>query len=640
MAFGKQKPRLDPVAIAQQQRQQEEREVSVAFQKGITALRDFIAPSSIELQSDHFRLGTRLARTYYVYGYPRQVYTGWLSPIVNLDEVIDVSMYIYPVESQVVLENLRKKVTQLEAGLQIDAEKGKVRDPGKQAAIQDAEEMRDKLQVGEERFFRFGLYFTIYAGSQEELEFVSHKVESMLGQQLVFSKPASAQQEQGLNSTVPQFTDQLQIRRNMSTAAISTSFPFTSADLSQDNGILYGINMHNSGLVIFDRFSLENGNSVVFAKSGAGKSFTVKLEALRSLMFGTEIFIVDPENEYQRMCDAVAGAYVRLSLNSATRINPFDLPRVVDTEEADNALRSNLITLHGLLRLMMGGAQAQMQGSNVMAPALSPAEEADLDAALIETYAKAGITNDPLTHTATPPTIADLYETLLHMGSSGPQLAQRLRKYTSGTFAGIFSQQSNIDINNPMVVFNIRDLEDELRPVAMYIVLNYIWNKTKGDQKRRILIVDEAWQLMKYEDSANFLFSLAKRARKYNLGITTITQDVEDFMGSRMGRAIVANASMQFLLKQSPSAVDVLADVFKLTQEERKRLSQFPVGQGLFFAGQNHVHIQVVASPTETGLITTNPEQVQQMQAGQPLAGDFGQQGTIDLASRLYPGSV
>jgi type IV secretory pathway VirB4 component len=549
-------------------------------------------------------------------------------------------MYIYPVESQVVLENLRKKVTQLEAGLQIDAEKGKVRDPGKQAAIQDAEEMRDKLQVGEERFFRFGLYFTIYAGGQEELEFVSHKVESMLGQQLVFSKPASAQQEQGLNSTVPQFTDQLQIRRNMSTAAISTSFPFTSADLSQDNGILYGINMHNSGLVIFDRFSLENGNSVVFAKSGAGKSFTVKLEALRSLMFGTEIFIVDPENEYQRMCDAVAGAYVRLSLNSATRINPFDLPRVVDTEEADNALRSNLITLHGLLRLMMGGAQAQIQGSNVMAPALSPAEEADLDAALIETYAKAGITNDPLTHTATPPTIADLYETLLHMGNSGPQLAQRLRKYTSGTFAGIFSQQSNIDINNPMVVFNIRDLEDELRPVAMYIVLNYIWNKTKGDQKRRILIVDEAWQLMKYEDSANFLFSLAKRARKYNLGITTITQDVEDFMGSRMGRAIVANASMQFLLKQSPSAVDVLADVFKLTQEERKRLSQFPVGQGLFFAGQNHVHIQVVASPTETGLITTNPDQVQQMQAGQPMSGDFGQQGTIDLASRLYPGSV
>jgi conjugal transfer ATP-binding protein TraC len=639
MFGGKRKqPPVDPVALAQTQRRQEQTEVYNAFQKGITALRDFIAPSSIELNGNFFHIGTRFARTYYVYGYPRQIYTGWLSPLVNLDEVMDLSMFIYPVESQVVLENLRKKVTQLEAGIQIDADKGRVRDPQKQVAILDAEEMRDKLQVGEERFFRFGLYFSIFGSSMDELEYISHKVESMLGQQLVYSKPATSQQEQGLNSVVPQFSDQLQIRRNMNTAALSTSFPFTSANLSQENGILYGINMHNSGLVIFDRFSLENGNSVVFAKSGAGKSFAVKLEALRSMMFGTEVMIIDPENEYQRMCDAVAGAYIRLSLNSATRINPFDLPQVVDTEEADTALRSNLIMLHGLLRLMMGGAQAQMvQGSTSMVPALNPVEEADLDAALIETYAKAGITNDPLTHTGIPPTITDLYDTLLHMGGTGPQLAQRLRKYTSGTFAGIFSQQSNVDINNPLVVFNVRDLEDELRPVAMYIVLNYIWNKTKTDQKRRILVIDEAWQLMKYEDSANFIFSLAKRARKYNLGITTISQDVEDFMGSRMGRAVVANASMQFLFKQSPSAVDVLADVFKLTEEEKKRLSQFPVGQGLFFAGSNHVHIQVVASPTEMSLVTTNPAQVQ---ATKQI--DFNQQpqGTIDLKNQLAPGNT
>src|SRR5438270_4626653 len=543
--LGRNKQQTDPVAIAQAQRAREEQEVQAAFQKGVTALRDFIAPSSLEYSSTHFQLGTRYARTYYVFGYPRQLYTGWLSAMVNLDEVMDMSMYVYPVESQVVLENLRKKVTQLEAGLQIDNEKGRVRDPGKQAAIQDAEEMRDKLQVGEERFFRFGLYFSIYAGSMEELQFVSHKVESLLGQQLVYSKPASAQQEQALNSILPQFTDQLQIYRNMNTGAISTSFPFTSADLTQENGILYGINMHNSGLVIFDRFSLENSNSIVFAKSGAGKSFAVKLEALRSMMFGTEVLIIDPENEYERMCDAVGGAYVRLSLASATRINPFDLPQVIDKDEADNALRSNLITLHGLLRLMMGGAQAEMVqgGGTAVLPALNPSEEADLDAALIETYAKAGITNDPLTHASTPPTIGDLYDTLLHMGGSGPSLAQRLRKYTSGTFASIFSQQSNVNINNAMVVFNIRDLEDELRPVAMYIVLNYIWNRTKADRKRRLLIIDEAWQLMRYEDSANFMFSLAKRARKYNIGLTTISQDVEDFMASRMGRAIVANAS-------------------------------------------------------------------------------------------------
>jgi type IV secretory pathway VirB4 component len=390
--------------------------------------------------------------------------------------------------------------------------------------------------------------------------------------------------------------------------------------------------MHNKGLVIFDRFTLENSNSVVFAKSGAGKSYAVKLEALRSMMMGSEIIIIDPENEYQKLSEAVGGAYVRLSLNSPVRINPFDLPEVIDVED-DNALRSNLITLHGLLRLMMGGAQVEMVGGdNAMAPALSPVEEADLDSALIDTYARAGITQDPLTHKTPPPTVNDLYDTLLHMGGTGPQLAQRLRKYTTGTFAGIFSQQSNININNSMVVFNVRDLEDELRPVAMYIVLNYIWNRTKSDKKRRLLIIDEAWQLMKYEDSANFMFSLAKRARKYNLGITTISQDVEDFISSRMGRAIVANSSMQLLLKQSPSAVDLLTDVFKLTEEERNRLSQFPVGQGLFFAGQNHVHIQVIASETENELISSTPEQVAPAVQGefsdQPQEIDLNNQNT------------
>lgn len=604
--------KLDPLDIAAQQRAQEQAEVEQAFLKGMTTLRDLIAPSSLEIHSSYFRLGTKYGRTMYVYGYPRELYTGWLSGLINIDEVLDISMFVYPVESQVVLTNLRKKVTQLEASMSINSEKGRTRDPGLEAALQDAEELRDQLQVGAERFFRFGLYVTIYADSLDELSFVQHKIETLFGQQLIFSKTASSQQEQGLNSTVPQMSDQLQIRRNMNTGAISTSFPFTSADLTQEKGVLYGINMHNNGLVIFDRFSLENANMVVFAKSGAGKSFAVKLEALRSMMTGSDILIVDPENEYQKLSDAVGGSYIRLSLNSDTRINPFDLPRVIDSDEADDALRANLVTMHGLLRLMLGGTQVAANGQTMSA--LTPAEEADLDQGLIDTYARAGITSDPLTHNSTPPTISDLYDTLLHMGGTGPALAQRLRKYTSGTFAGIFSQQSNIDINNNMVVFNIRDLEDELRPVAMYIVLSHIWNRIRTDQKKRMLIVDEAWQLMKYDDSANFLFSLAKRARKYYLGLTTITQDVEDFMGSKMGRAIVANSSMQLLLKQSASAVDVLSDVFKLTEEERKRLANFPVGQGLFFAGQNHVHIQIIGSQTEQQLINTNPQAVLQSQ--------------------------
>ena len=604
------KKKMYPLDIAAQQREREQAEVEQAFLKGMTTLRDLIAPSSLEIHSAYFRIGTKYGRTMYVYGYPRRLYTGWLSGLINIDQVLDISMFIYPVDTAIVLKNLRKKVTQLEADMAINAEKGKTRDPAKEAALQDAEELRDELQVGSERFFRYGLYVTIYGDSLEELGYVQHSIETFFGQMLVYSKTASSQQEQGLNSTVPQMSDQLQIRRNMNTGAVSTSFPFTSADLTQENGILYGINMHNNGLVIFDRYTLENANMVVFAKSGAGKSFTVKLEALRSMMMGADILIIDPENEYQRLSDAVGGSYIRLSLSSDTRINPFDLPKVIDNEEADDALRANLVTLHGLLRLMLGGASANSAGIG-----LSPSEEADLDQGLIDTYARVGITSDPLTHTSVPPTMGDLYDTLLHMGGTGPQLAQRLRKYTTGTFAGIFSQQSNIDINNNMVVFNIRDLEDELRPVAMYIVLSHIWNIVRTQQKKRMLIVDEAWQLMKYDDSANFMFSLAKRARKYYLGLTTITQDVEDFMGSKMGRAIVSNSSMQLLLKQSSSAVDVLGDVFKLTEEERKRLANFPVGQGLFFAGQNHVHIQIVASDTETGLITTNPQATLQQAA-------------------------
>ena len=607
----------DAVDIAAQQRAQEQAEVEQACLTGINTLRDLIAPSSLEFHSGYFRLGTKYGQTIYVYGYPRQLYTGWASPILNADEVLDVSMFIYPVETEIVMKNLRRKVTQLEADLSINNEKGRTRDPALEAALNDAEELRDQLQLGAEKFFRFGLYLTIYADSLDELNFVRSKVETMLGQQMLFSKVASSQQEQGLKSTVPQLSDQLQIRRNMNTGAISTSFPFTSADLTQENGVLYGVNMHNNGLVIFDRYTLENANMVVFAKSGAGKSFTVKLEALRTMMMGAEVLIIDPENEYQKLSDAVGGSYIRLSLNSDVRINPFDLPHVIDAEEADNALRANIVTLHGLFRLMLGGTSA---GQSI---GLSPNEEADLDQAIIDTYARAGITSDPLTHNSTPPTIHNLYDTLVHMDGSGPSLAQRLRKYTTGTFAGIFSQQSNIDINNSMVVFNIRDLEDELRPVAMYIVLSHIWNIVRSEQKKRMLIVDEAWQLMKYDDSANFLFSLAKRARKYYLGLTTISQDVEDFMGSKMGRAIVSNSSMQLLLKQSSSAVDVLSDVFKLTEEERKRLSNFPVGQGLFFAGQNHVHIQIIASDTEHQLISTSPNSSKNRQGDNMMTNGY-----------------
>lgn len=608
-------PQLDQAQLEQLQRAQEAREADQIYRQGIVTMRDLIAPPSLEIESGYLRIGKRYAKTIYIYGYPRQVFTGWLSPIINLDELIDISLFIYPVESQVVLTNLRKKMGQMEASYTINQEKGLVRDPGLEAAIQDAEELRDKLQVGEERFFRFSLYLTMYADTIEELTQVTRKIEGIFGQSLVYTKPSTMQMEQGFNSTTPLGTDQLQISRNMNTGALSTTFPFTSSELSRNEGILYGLNRHNNGLVLFDRFSLENANMVVFAKSGAGKSFAIKLEALRSLMMGVECIIIDPEDEYKPLCEAVGGTYLRLSLASKTRINPFDLPRVFDQDEADNALQANIISLHGLLRLMMGGAtQSNSTGETLSSP-LTPGEEADLDAAIINTYARAGITRDPLTHGATPPTMNDLYNTLASMTGTGPSLAQRLRQYTTGTFSGIFSEQSNVELNNPFLVFNIRDLEDALRPVGMYIVLNYIWNKVKSDRRKRMLIVDEAWQLMKYDDSANFMFSLAKRARKYYLGLTTISQDVEDFLSSKMGRAVVANSSLQLLLKQAPSATDIIADTFKLTNEEKNRLSQFPVGEGLFFAGLNHVIIRILASDTETALISTNPASAAQAQA-------------------------
>lgn len=601
-------------------------EADKIYRQGIVTLRDTIAPSSFEIESNFIKVGKRYARTLFVFGYPRTLFTGWLSPLINLDEVIDISMFIEPVESKVVLENLRKKVGQLEASISINQEKGMVRDPGLEAAIQDAEELRDSLQVGEERFFRFSLYFTMYGKDLTELDEVQRKVESMLGSSLIYTKPTTIQMEQGFNSTIPIATNLIDINRNMNTGSLSTSFPFTTAELSQDKGIMYGVNRHNNSLVVFDRFSLENANMVVFAKSGSGKSFAVKLECLRALMMGTEIIIIDPENEYKTLCEAVGGGFLRLSLASDTRINPFDLPKTVDPEEADNALRANIIMVTGLIKLMCGD--------------LSYSELADLDTALINTYAEFGITNDPLTHNAVPPTMTDLYNNLIGMGNTGPSIAARLRRYVEGTFSGIFSQQSNVDLNAKFIVFNIRDLEDEMRPIGMYITLNYIWNRVKSEKRKRILVVDEAWQLMQYQESAQFMFSIAKRARKYYLGLTTISQDVEDFLSTRLGRAVVSNSSLQLLLKQSPSAVDIVADTFRLTSEERNRLTQFPVGEGLFFAGLSHIILRILGSPTEEQLITTNPQQLldRQMATQAQSMGDELNAGAVEV-SQNQPGA-
>jgi conjugal transfer ATP-binding protein TraC len=582
---------------------QANQEAERVLKEGVAGMRDIIAPAAIQVEFNHIQLGGYFIRSFFVYSYPRYLYTDWLSPIINADFAVDTSMFIYPVNSKDILQKLRTKSAQVQSTLAEQQQKGLVRDPMLETAYQDVEELRDTLQKGEAKFFKSSLYFTIFSKTQEELDSKTNFLESLLGGQLVLTKQTFLQQEQGFNSTTPLCNNELMITKNLDTGALSTFFPFVSSELSRNEGILYGINRHTNGLVIFDRFNLENANSVVLAKSGAGKSYAVKLELLRYLMFGSEVIIIDPENEYEALSDSIGGAYLPLSINSDSRINPFDLP-IVNKENAEDAgdhLRSNIIILHGLIKLMLGGK-------------LNPFEDNILDQALVQTYAGKGITKDPATHNLKPPVIDDLVQVLASL-KGAEKMAQSLRKYSEGTFAGLFNQQTNVSLDNHFVVFSIRDLEEELRPFAMYMILNFIWARIRSERKKRILAVDEAWILMKYEDSAQFLYSIAKRARKYYLGLTTIVQDVEDFLTSVYGKAIVNNSSLTLLLKQHPATVDLVSQVFNLTQAEKYFLLNAEVGEGLFFAGLNHVALQVVSSYQEDLLVTTNPEQLNQMGA-------------------------
>lgn len=575
------------------------KEAEKIYKEGLATIKDLIAPSSMEIMVDKLKLSGMVTKSFFVYAYPRYTEVNWLSPVINFDVSMDISMFIYPNSSVKMMKFLKNKVAQIQSTMRMEQEKGMVSDPALETALQDAEELRRNIQRGEEKFFQLGLYFTIYAETEEQLKKVQTKLETALGGKLVLTKSADLQMEHAFNSSLPLANDELEISHNMNTNPLSTTFPFSSSDMTSSDGILYGINRHNDSLIIFDRFNLENANSVVFAKSGAGKSYAVKLEVLRSLMMGTDVIIIDPENEYEELAETVNGNYLRVSLNSDQRINPFDLPVPADNSEENvgELLRANIITLHGLLNLMLGK--------------LTPEEEGLMDKALLDTYALRGITMETENPAELePPTMKDLQEILSSM-KGAEKLAQRLQKYTVGSFSGLFSKPTNIDLNQGgLMVFCIRDLEDSLRPIAMYIILNYIWNTVRSSLKRRLLVIDEAWSLMQYEDSARFLYGLVKRARKYYLGITTITQDVEDFVESSYGKPIITNSSMQLLLKQSTSAIDKLTEIFNLTEGEKYLLLNANVGQGLFFAGLKHVAIQIIASYKEDQIITTNPEEM------------------------------
>ncbi len=568
------------------------------YQEGVAKLRDLIAPAAIKVNPKSIQMGETLARTIFVIAYPRYLHSNWFSPIINIDLPIDISMFVHPIETYDVLKTLRKSATQVQSQLHIDQEKGMIRDPAMETAMQDIEELRDKLQQGTEKFFRFGLYITVYGSDEKDLEKSAKSIESILEAQLVYVKPAIFRTEQGFNSTIPLANDELDVATNMNSAPLSTTFPFVSSNLSNDEGILYGINRHNNSLILFDRFKMENGNMVVFAKSGAGKSYTVKLEILRSLMVGTDVIIIDPENEYKHLCDTVGGTFIKISLNSNNHLNPFDLPKIAEDEDPEDILRNNIANLLGLLHLMLGG--------------ITPEEDSILDRAVHETYAIrdiTGQTNFNVLPKESYPTMADLYQVLRNM-EGAEDLSVRLEKYTEGIFSGFLNNTTNIKADNKLVVFNIRDMEESLRPIAMYIVLQFIWNEMRTNVKKRIVLVDEAWVMMKYDDAASFLFGIAKRCRKYYTGLTTITQDVNDFLSSRYGKPIVTNSSIQLLLKQSPAAIDVIAETFYLTDQEKFLLLESNVGEGIFFAGTKHVAIKVVASYSEDQVITTDPSQM------------------------------
>ena len=573
---------------------QEAKKTQGKMKQGVTSVRDIIAPASFNVSSNYVQIGSYFVKTLFVFTYPRYIETNWLSPIINYDLSMDTSLYIHPLESKEVMMELKTQVGKLESTMSIHQEKGQPRDPELETALGDVESLRDVLQRGEVRLFQFGLYFTLYAKSAEELRTVTDQLESTLGGLLIYTKETLFQMEQGFAATLPLMQDNLKVLRNLDTSSLSSTFPFTSSELTQDDGILYGINRHNNSLIIFDRFSLENANTIVLAKSGSGKSYFVKLEALRYLMMGTDVIVIDPENEYKTLCEAADGSYLEISLNSDKRINPFDLP-VNANEKGEDVLRSNIASLHGLINLMVSG--------------MNPEEDAVVDKALYETYALKDITIDPESQKNEPPLLQDFYNVLSNMQGTD-SLRARLSKFIEGTFANLYNQRTNFELKPGFVVFSVRDLEDQLRPIAIYTVLNYIWTKVRMDMRRRLMIIDEAWWMMQYEDSAKFLYGLAKRARKYYLGLTIISQDVEDFLASRYGKAVVANSSMQVLMKQSTASIDVVAEIFNLTEGEKYLLLESDVGEGLFFAGLNHVAFKAVASYTEDQIITTDPKQI------------------------------
>ncbi len=556
---------------------------------------DLISYSGLREESSHLQIGDRFIRTLFISGYPYVASTGWLSMLINFNHNIDVAYHIEQVDPLLALPKLNRKITELESTKRNMLKDGKVIGSEITDPLESAMELKDKILRGQEKLFQVSIYMTISAESLVELQKLTTLLETVMSTRLFYIKTATFQQVEGLQSILPRGENLLDQKRNLDSSSAALTFPFVSSELVQESGILYGINRSNNSLVIIDRFSLTNANSIIFAQSGSGKSYTAKVEILRQLMQGTRVIVVDPEREYKQLAASVEGTYIQLSSKSKEKINPFDFSTTTVTGE--NGLSEHIQDLTEIISLMVGG--------------LSSEEKAVTDKAIIQTYKEFAFTlngNTKPTKKQEFPLLKDFFKTLKKLKQK--DLCDRLERFVKGSLSSVFDSQTNIELGNRLVVFDIKDLNESLRPIMMLTIANFVNSQVKSHPQKRILVIDEGWILLQQEESARFISGLVRRARKYYLGVMIISQQANDFLSSEYGRAIASQSSLRVLMKQDTTTIKKVAEEFHLSGYEQHFLLTCDRGEALIIADQNHVALKVVASEKEHPLLTTDPREI------------------------------
>lgn len=574
---------IEPLTkLAEWKKRRDERPKELALTFGEQDQMDSLSPEAIEEQADYLCIDGNFMRTLFISGYPFVASSGWLDSLIHFNHSADISYHIYEVDALQALPKLHRKITELESTRRAKMNKGAIIGSEITDPLESAMELRDKIQRGQEKLFQMSVSINLRADSLEELNKITKMLENALAAHLFHIKTARYQQLEALQSVLPRGEDDLNQKRNLDSSSAALAFPFMSSELVQEDGILYGVNKSNNSLVILDRFSLHNANSIVFAQSGSGKSYATKVEILRQLMQGTKVIVIDPEREYKLLTDSVKGTYIKLSAKSKEKLNPFDLATTFHDKDD--------LSEH---------AQDLTEVISLMAEGLSPREKAAVDKAILKIYSKAK---------KEPPLLEDLYAELKDLGQL--KLRERLEKYISGSLANVFNAQTNIELDNRLVIFDIKDLPESLRQIMMMIIANFVQNQVKAKPEKRLLVIDEGWLLLEHEESARFVAGLVRRARKYYLGVSIISQQANDFLKSDYGRAIASQSSLRILMKQDTTTIKNVASEFNLSEYEESYLLTCGRGDALIIADQNHVAVKVVASDKEHPLITTNPAEV------------------------------